>query len=168
MTTIASYRKAKISFHLTFAALMLAFVPYITFWSYGGRAISRAIHSPGAVWMIPFLLYAWFYEFVVAGTIIIKFNRLIFHNGAAVWIDQKKLMFMRSWYVSVPCDEIAEVALGFVQISRFLKDEAVVVRLKDGRETMFPTSSLSESRDVIIARIKAALDGAARESPQTT
>lgn len=155
---IAHYRRSKMWLQIAVAILAIMAVAYLTFWSYGGRLIVRSLQSPRVSFLIPMLLFAWIGSFVTLATITLKAKRLVFDNGVAVWIDQGKLIFMRSWYVSVPCDEIAEVSHGMLKTSVLTETEAVALRLRDGSQLMFPTGSLLETRDALIARLSTMLN----------
>lgn len=157
MLIIAHYRKSKIWPQLALGILVLAFLVYLTFWSYDGHLLSRSMNSPRAVFLIPGLIFAWICGFVASTTIIIKIKQLILNDGRAVWISREELFFLRSWYVSVPCREIVSVSSGEIATSTVTKTGAVVLLLKSGRKMSFPTSSLLESRDTIIAHINDAL-----------
>lgn len=158
MIPIAHYRRSKLSLRLAVGALAVALLVYITFWGYGGHLLSTISRSPNASFLFPLLATAWFAGAATSVTIAIKLRQLIFGNGVAVWIDQGELIFMRSWYVRVPCKEIVRAERGTLQTSIFTKDEAVVLSLRSGDTRTFPTSSLIEPCGAIVAAVNGFVD----------
>lgn len=155
--TIAHYRKVKVWFSTAAMALVFMLAPYITFWAYGGHAISDAINSR-RIDLIFFLVTMWILAPVILFVIAARLRQLIFDSGRAVWIDKGLLIVLHRRLFSVPCDAIVSISYGTAKISTFVEKPGVVLNLRNDNQRVFTTGGLSEPRDVIIARLNAALN----------
>lgn len=155
--TIARYRKVRAWFSFMVGILVAMAPPYITFWAYGGHAISDSINSR-RIDLIFFLATMWILAPVVLFATVSLFKQLVFDSGRALWIENQRLIFWHPWLFSVPCDEIVSVSYGKAQTSTFVKQKGIALNLRNGGQKVFITGGLSEPRDVIIARLNAALN----------
>lgn len=106
----------------------------------------------------PFLVIPELFSFIFVAFsilfIVVAVKRMLFEHGKAIWVEGGRVIFFHRRAVSVPCQAIAEVRVGV-----FGKPEkaAIIIRRRNGGDTIIPALALQEPADVVLARLKSAL-----------
>jgi hypothetical protein len=98
--------------------------------------------------------------FLIAGSIlyllclpaIIRvFRQVLFKHMLAVWIEDRRLIYLDCSFFSVPCADIAGVSL-----ERYgpYSQEGISILKKDGQKKVLPVGALSDDSDVILDRLR--------------
>lgn len=151
---IASYRPLLVWLQIFVTISVVLFIVYISFFSFGGHLISGSLRSPRGVFIIPALIVSWAFVPNILLSVFAGVRLMLFENRRAVWIEQGILIYLRKGQFSARCADITRVIAG--TIDRGAR-EGVIVNLCDGSDKSFPTGSLTESNEAIVARLNAVL-----------
>ncbi|MGA9796067.1 MAG: hypothetical protein WBQ17_11105 [Rhizomicrobium sp.] len=148
METVAHYRLLKAWSQVVFVFLVLALVPYITFESYGGHIISRALSS---ALVIPAIAFGWIMCIPVLLMVIAVMMQLLFQEGKAVWIKDGMLIFVHRRLFCARCNQISKIAMS-------ANGQTIEICMHNGSKKIFPAGSLKESCNEIVERLTGLLD----------
>ena len=149
-TIIASYQKSKVWPRMLLFLVVVALLPYATFWSYGGHFISR-LQLHGSFWISAIIL-AWLLGFLTLLIGLLLIRQLVFRNGVAVWIDNGALIVLHRWLFSADCDQIERLSCG---VSGITRQRAIFLHMRDGSQKVILAGGLSESCATIVSRLNA-------------
>jgi hypothetical protein len=154
--TVAHYRLLKAWTQATFSLVVILLPAYFTFVFHNGDLIPGLMRPPHQGFLIPIVGLAWFADIFLVMRFVPLIKQLVFDNARAVWIENGILVFVRPWIFSVNCNDIVRVTPGIRKegLNRF---QAVVLALRNGETQSFPTGSLKESREAIIAKLNEVL-----------
>ena len=80
---------------------------------------------------------------------------LVFRGGKAIWSENDRLIFLDwywgFWFEKIPRAEVASVGPGTIGL---MKMNALVIKLKSGRQRSLPTVVLSESIETVLPRLE--------------
>lgn len=78
-------------------------------------------------------------------------EKILFEDGAALWIDNGTITYISKFLLSARLSDVVEIRMGtYGQFER----PGVVLKMKSGREKIFPSLALVEPSDSIITRLK--------------
>lgn len=78
-------------------------------------------------------------------------EKILFEDGAALWIDNGTITYISKFLLSARLSDIVEIRMGtYGQFER----PGVVLKMKNGREKIFPSLALVEPSDSIVARLR--------------
>jgi hypothetical protein len=147
---IAHYRKLKIWLQLLFSMVILLMAPLLTYLAMhhhfadpmmGSRRWPIVIALLAAIWLL-----AGFGCFLIQAA----FRQILFENYLAVWISDGYLIFLRRSIFCVLCADISKISRGRAGHPKL---DAIILHLRNGTQTSFPTGSLFERPDAIVSRL---------------
>jgi hypothetical protein len=114
------------------------------------------MRPPHQGFLIPIIALAWLADFIFIARFVPIVKQLALDGARAVWIENGVLIFVRPWMFAVNCSDIVRVAPGMKKqgLNRF---EAMVLTLRNGETQSFPTGSLKEPREAIVAKLNEVL-----------
>lgn len=155
---VANFRLPRVWFQLTFMWLVILAPACVTFSPFGFYLINVALHSPNKYYLEVTLVSMWLCIILGFFIALAITKQLIYGKGAALWIEDGALIYVRKWLLSCPTDEIVSIGRGKKKMDTFVYKDAVIAYLRNGKDKRFPVEPFRESPDVIIERLNAALN----------
>ena len=82
-------------------------------------------------------------------------SQLIFDNCRAIWLEEKTFIYLRRSFFSIPRDDIESLSAG---VTARANSPAITLNLRNGTVMQIPTRTLSETREIVMARLAETLD----------
>ena len=99
---------------------------------------------------IPMIGTSIFSGIITVAVMVTALKRLIFQHGRALWIENGRVVFLHKWNISAVCADIADISTG--TYGRY-DAPGILLRMRDGTDTVIPTRWLAEPPAVIIDRL---------------
>ena len=114
--------------------------------------LSQFLREHGQGWLF-FIAIGWigclFFIFLILGML----KQIVFSHRRAIWADDTNIFFLTKFFMAVRKDAIINVSSG--NIGRHAR--GIILHLRDGTTKSIPTAALSDPEDVVVGRLRKAL-----------
>jgi hypothetical protein len=152
MTTIAHYDRPSAFVRNLAVLVFMTLLLWLVYFPPGGESVAAIVkHRPFLVPLFAIFTIGAPFAYYMLGSVLVQ---VVIADGRAVWIKDGRLVFLNSPNLNLKCADIEQVSIEpFGRQGR----EGIILRTRDGRQKIIPTSLLVESGDEIVSRIKAAI-----------